>query len=151
MLNRKQQIEQTAFAAFARRMGTTSKWASVESRPEPEPDLLCTTTDGLKIAFELVSLTDPLIAQVMAAGPNARTDAFATEDPSPRIVRKKLSRAYRTWAAWIELLIFTDGQIITPDDVIVPTILPIIQDTAHPFEVVWFMGNETVQRIWPST
>ena len=147
-LNRKQQTEQAAFAAFVRRLGASDQWTSVESRREPEPDLLCTALGGEKVAFELVSLTDPKIAQVQAAGPKARTEAFFTDDPSTRIVRAKLGKAYRTDAARIELLIYADGQIITPDDVIIPTILPLLSERRHPFEVVWFMGQNVTQRLW---
>ena len=49
-LSRKQQNEQAAFAEFVRRMGTQGDWLSVDSRPEPEPDLLCIHVDG-PVAF----------------------------------------------------------------------------------------------------
>ncbi len=145
---RKQELEREAFAAFTRRLGISTKWAMVESRPDGEPDLLCTSVDGEVVAFELVSLTDPKIAEAQAAGANARPGAFWTEDSTARIIRHKLSRAYHTKAQRIELLVYTDRRLITPDDVIVPTILPLLDGVQHPFEVVWFMGEEMVQKLW---
>jgi len=118
-LSRKQQNEQAAFAEFVRRMGTQGDWLSVDSRPEPEPDLLCIHVDG-PVAFELVSLTDSVIAKVQAAGPKAYQDAFYTSDPAEEIIRKKLRKKYTTSAEHIELLIYTNRQIITPTDEVVP-------------------------------
>lgn len=145
----KQQNEQAVFAEFSRRTGTEIAWVSVQSRPEPEPDLLCTHTQDGPIAFELVSLTDPEIAKVQAAGPNARQDAFSTADPTDRIIRNKLTKKYMTSACRIELLIYTDNQIITPDDAIVPTLVSLLDNTAHLFERVWFMGERTTCCLWP--
>lgn len=138
----KQQNEQRVFSRFAERLGTRSEWIGVESRLEPEPDLLCThTTDGL-IAFEVVSLTDPMIAELQAAGAKAFQGAFSTSDPSERIIRNKLHKSYQTSAGHMELLIYTDAQLITPDDVIVLTILPWFDAISHQFKRIWFMGEQ---------
>jgi hypothetical protein len=144
----KQENEQAAFGRFIRRLRTEHEWLSVVSRPEPEPDLLCSHRSAGEIAFELVSLTDPDIAEIQAAGSKARQGAFSTSDPSERIIRKKLDRKYSTEAGSIELLVYTDGQIITPDDVIVPTILPLFDAVHHPFERVWFMGERETSCLW---
>jgi len=95
------------------------KMTSVDSRPEPEPDLLCIHVDG-PVAFELVSLTDSAIAKMQAAGQKAHQDAFYTSDPAVEIIRKKLTKKYTTSAEHIELLIYTNRQIITPTDEVVP-------------------------------
>ena len=118
------------------------------SRPEPEPDLLCINSSGKPVAFELVSLTDPEIAKVQAAGSKAHTSAFSTADPSERIVRNKLHKSYKTNARHIELLIYTDGQIITPDDAIIPTIEPWLSAIKHPFKHIWFMGEHETRCLW---
>lgn len=144
----KQQNEQAAFAEFVRRMGTESMWLRVCSQPEPAPDLLCThASDGL-IAFELVSLTDPKIAQVQASGSRSWNKAFWTLDESERIIHNKLGKKYTKSASRIELLVYTDGQIITPDDSIIPTVLPIFDAVTHPFKRVWFMGEHTTCCLW---
>ena len=148
VITSKQQNEQRAFTRFAERLGTRDQWLSVESRPEPEPDLLCTHVTEGSIAFEVVSLTDPLIAQIQAAGDDAYQAAFSTSDPSERIIRKKLHRKYKTGEARIELLVYTDGQLVTPDDVIVPTILPWFDAIDHQFQRVWFMGELETRCLW---
>lgn len=147
-LTKKQENEQAAFAKFSFCMGMESVWLTVSSRPEPEPDLLCIHASDGPIAFELVSLTDPTIAQVQAVGQNACQDAFSTSDPSERIIRNKLRKKYTTSAKRIELLIYTNGQIITPDDAIISTICPWLEAVAHPFSCVWFMGEHTTCRLW---
>ena len=144
----KQQNEQATFVQFVKRLGTQHEWASISSQPEPEPDLLCIqVTDG-PIAYELVSLTDPVIAEVLAAGAKAIQNAFSTFDPAERIVRNKLHKTYRTKAHHIELLIYTDGRIITPDDVVIPTVLPWFDVISHPFKRVWFMGEFETRCLW---
>jgi hypothetical protein len=144
----KQQGEQAAFAKFMRRMDMESKWLRICSQPQGEPDLLCTHADEGLIAFELISLTDPEIAKVQAAGSRSPNKAFWTIDSSEKIVRNKLGKKYTTSASRIELLVYTDGQIITPDDSIIPTILPMFDTVAHPFKRVWFMGEHTTRCLW---
>lgn len=140
-LSAKQENEQAAFNRFIERLGTRGEWLSVSSQKEPAPDLLCVHVKDGPIAFELVSLTDPVIAKIQAAGAKATQRAFSTSDPSERIVQKKLHRRYVTNAIRVELLIYTDGQIITTDDAIIPTILPWFDAVSHSFKRVWFMGN----------
>ncbi len=147
----KQKSEQAAFARFVGRLGESDQWLSVSSRPEPEPDLLCIHATRGPVAFELVSLTDPSIAKIQAAGSKAWQEAFSTTDPSTRIVRNKLGKTYTSSARHIELLIYTDGQIITPDDMIVPTILPWFDAIAHSFSRIWFMGEVETRSLWNAT
>ena len=144
----KQQNEQSAFTRFVGRLGTENEWVSISSRPAPEPDLLCIHVKDGAIAFELVSLTDPFIAKVQAAGAKAVQNAFSTSDPSERIIRNKLHKKYSTEASRIELLIYTDGQIITPDDAVIPTVLPWFDAISHPFKRVWFMGEYETRCLW---
>lgn len=151
MLGTKQQNEQCAFARFVERLGTQNEWVSISSQPEPEPDLLCIHTKHGAIAFELVSLTDPHIAEVQASGPKAFHRAFYTSDPSERIVRNKLRKNYSTKASHIELLIYTDGQIITPEDAVIPIVLPWFDAISHPFKRVWFMGEFETRCLWQAS
>lgn len=151
MQTEKQLNEQQAFARFVGRLGTAQHWESVSSRPEPEPDLLCIHAEYGAIAFELVSLTDSNIARIQAAGAKAWDETFSTADPSERIIRKKLGRAYKTSSQHIELLIYTDGQIITPDDVIIPTVRPLLEEIKHPFKYVWFMGERETCCLWSAS
>lgn len=148
LLTDKQQQEQAVFDKFVRRLGTDRVWHCVCSQPEPEPDLLCTHVGEGLIAFELVSLTDEKIAQVQAAGSRAWNKAFWTADFSAVNIRNKLGKKYTTSAVRIELLVYTNGQIIPPDDVIIPTIKPLFDEVAHPFKRVWFMGEHTTCCLW---
>ena len=147
----KQLQEQEAFGRFAKSLGTLAPWHKVESRPEPEPDLVCEDESGCRVAFELVSLVDEGLAKVIAAGSKARQDAFSTSDPSATIIRNKLNKKYITNAKSIELLIYTDGRIVTPDDAIIATILPWFDAVAqNPFKRVWFMGERVTVCLWNS-
>ena len=146
-LNPKQQREQDAFRRFIERYGTKNDWESISSRPEPEPDLLCIHRILGEIAFELVSLTDPTLAESVAAGTKNSSDAFTTSDPSERVVRKKLHSKYVAKAPRIELLIYS-GRLITPDEVVISTILPWFDAIPHQFKKVWFMGELTTDCIW---
>jgi hypothetical protein len=119
---------------------------SIEKRNPPEPDLLCIGEEG-PIAFELVSLCDSEIAKVVAAGPRARTDAFWTADPSAAIVKMKLKKTYTTESP-IELLVYTDCQLVTPDDVITATVKPVLESLDGPYRRVWFMGEKTTCLLW---
>jgi hypothetical protein len=124
--------------------------ATIEKRVPPEPDLICNHAAEGPIAFELVNLCDPELAKVVAAGANARTDAFSTSDPSARIVRSKLAKNYVS-AQPIDLLIYADGPLITPDDVIIPTIRPILDSAVSPFRKVWFMGEKCTCLLWQAS
>lgn len=150
-LSIKQRNEQAAFVRFVQRLEEEGEWLSVSSRPEPEPDLLCVHATRGPIAFELVSLTDPSIAEIQAAGTKAFQAAFTTLDPSTRIICNKLHKSYKTTADRIDLLIFTDGRIITPDDVIIPSIIPWFDAVPHPFSQVWFMGEFETRSLWNAT
>jgi hypothetical protein len=148
MLSPKQLGEQSAFKRFISLLGKSTEWNTIISRPEPEPDLLCVHATRGPIAFELVSLTDPNLAKVLSSPPAAHSAVFSTEDPSERIVRNKLTKKYQTTAPRIELLIYTDGRIITPDDAIIPAIQPWLDTYSHSFRKVWFMGQHELRLLW---
>lgn len=150
-VEKKQLNEQQTFARFSQRLGTAPAWLEVSSRQPPEPDLLCVhATDG-PIAFELVSLTDHQIAERHAVGADVTRGDFDIHDPSEEIVRKKLKRGYSTSARHIELLIYTDGHISTPDEIIIPTIRPLFDQYSHPFTRIWFMGEHETGCLWDRT
>jgi hypothetical protein len=51
----------------------------------------------------------------------------------------------------IELLVYSDGRLITPDDVIIPTITPIFESYNGPYRRAWFMGEDTICLIWEAS
>lgn len=145
----KAQEEIDALRRFIERSGLPLDPSSIEKRVPPEPDLLCRGADGL-IAFEIANLCDGEIAKVEAAGARARTDAFSTSDPSAAIVGNKLGRTYKTDHP-IELLLYTDGRIISTDDMIIPTVTPILESRRGPYRKAWFMGQETTRLLWEAS
>jgi hypothetical protein len=144
--NEKSREEKKAFQLFAERLGTRHEWLTIESRKPPEPDLLCVHVENGSVAFELVRICDSNIAKVLAVGAKAHQAAFYAGDPSEQIIRKKLQKTYSTRDP--ELLIYSEGVVITPDDVIIPTILPLFDAIPHPFRKVWFMGEKEVRCLW---
>jgi hypothetical protein len=133
--------EQKIFKKFCERQETLNEWLKIESRPEPEPDLLCLHSKFGAIAFELVGLIDGKIAEFLAIGLKGRLDAFFTEDPTRNIILKKLTKKYKTIAKKIELLIYTDSRLVTPDDIIISELTELLQNRKHIFDTIWFMGE----------
>lgn len=123
---------------------------SVEKRPAGEPDLLCVHANEGPIAFELARICDETIAKVLAAGARATMEAFSTSDPSAALVRRKLKKTYSTRHP-IELLVYVDGRVITPDDVILPTITPIFESLDGPYRRAWFMGEHETRLVWEAS
>jgi hypothetical protein len=133
-----------AFLRFLAAVDLPIAASSIEKRDPPEPDLRCVhATDG-PIAFELVELCDPNLAKAIAV----RSEAYIrTSDPSARIISNKLRRKYTTNLP-IELLCYTNGRIITPDNVIIPTVAPYLRSWRHIFRRAWLLGRKGVYELW---
>ncbi len=143
------QVELRVFADFLKLARLPISMSSVEKRPPPEPDLLCTHDVEGKVAFELVELCDPNLARALAAPrPDSEgVEYIHTSDPSWSIVLKKLRKTYRTECP-VELLCYTDGRIITPPDVIRPTLGPLLGSYRHTFSRAWLMSEGEVYQLW---
>ncbi|QZA82577.1 hypothetical protein [Deefgea piscis] len=140
--------EKNAFQQFLSIRKIDFESSHIENRKPPEPDLFFTHATEGPIAFELVSLTDGKIAQIQASlTPSMK--GFYTEDPSITIVQKKLCKEYTTECNHIELLIYSNGQIVTPDDVIIANITPLLFEFKHQFKFVWFMGEVSTVCLYP--
>lgn len=118
--------------------------STVEKRNPPEPDILYSHNTIGEISFELVEMCDPRLAKSIA---KQSTDYLRTSDPSSNIISKKLRKKYKTDAP-IELLCYTNGRIITPDDVILPTIKPYLQSWRHTFRRAWLLGRKGLYIVW---
>lgn len=118
--------------------------SSIEKRPPPEPDILCAHQTEGEIAFELVELCDPRMAKSIA---ELDGSYLRTSDPSSRIISKKLRKKYQTNVP-VELLCYTAGRIVTPDNVILPTIRPYLRSWRHTFRRAWLLGREGVYEVW---
>jgi len=117
---------------------------SVEKRFPPEPDILCTHQSEGAVAFELVEMCDSRLASSIA---KASDGYLRTSDPSPNIISKKLRKKYET-AVPIELLCYTAGRVITPDNVILSTITPYLRTWRHTFSKAWLLGRKGVYVVW---
>lgn len=117
---------------------------SVEKRSPPEPDILCTHQSEGAVAFELVEMCDSRFARSIA---KVSGSYLRTSDPSANIISKKLRKKYETDVP-IELLCYTAGRIITPDNVILPTIKPYLRSWRHTFRRAWLLGRKGVYVVW---
>lgn len=121
--------------------------ATIEKREPPEPDILCTHLEDGPIAFELVEICDSNLAEFMATVTDGGAYYMRTADPSAKIIRKKLRRKYQTDYP-VELLCYTDGRVITPANVILPTIRPYIASSKSIFRCAWLLSRGDVYRVW---
>lgn len=120
--------------------------SSIEKRMPREPDILCTHLQEGPLAFELAEICDPNLASSISNTKYADIQVFWTSDPSLKIVRKKLKTSYTTIYPR-ELLCYTDGRVVTTDDVIIPTIRPAIESFHGEFRRVWLLG-ENLHVVW---
>lgn len=146
----KASAERRALERFCELLGDEGAWCSVESREPPEPDFLCVHASRGPVAFELVAITDPLIARVNAGFGTSPDGTYVTADPTERIIRKKLGRTYVT-AYEVELLVYNDFLVVTPDDVIVEGVIRWLDAKSHAFARAWFMGEHRASCIWTAT
>jgi hypothetical protein len=137
----------TSFLCFLAESKLPIEPSSVEKCLPPEPDILCHHKVEGAVAFELVEICDPILAEFMSTVTEGGVTYIRTSDPSSGVVRRKLRRTYNTEAP-IELLCYTAGRIITPDDVIVPTIKPWFSGRRHAFRRAWLLGESSVQVVW---
>jgi hypothetical protein len=144
----KRRRELAVFSTFLLRSAIPIDPNTVEVRKPPEPDILCRSQHEGLIAFELVELCDPNIALQFNLKEKDVPDSRAiwTSDPSTRIFKNKLAKRYVTNHP-VELLCYSAGRLITPDDVIISTLLYDIEVVGTGiFRRVWFMG-ETVTEV----
>jgi len=134
------------FRRFVKLSGLPIDPQSITKQLPPKADLLCRHLTEGPIAFELVEVCDPTIAKVMAA-PVENGIVFSTSDPSGNIIRKKIRKTYEANCP-VELLCYTDGRLITPDDVIVPTVRPILESWNGVFQRAWLLGETGAYALW---
>ena len=145
----KAETELKVFANFLKLARLPISPESVEKRLPPEPDLLCSHDEEGEVAFELVELCDPNLARALASKrPNADgVEYIRTSDYSGTIVSKKLKRKYISPYP-VELLCYTDSRIITPPDVILEILGPLLSSYRHTFTRAWLLSEGEVHRLW---
>ena len=139
----KAERERKFFSLFAKSLGWELSADSVESRPKPEPDILYRGRHG-SIAFELAEICASDVAQQTARLVKSDSvSAIWTSDPTEDILRKKLLKKYET-DLQIELLLYHDGRVVTPDSDVVPVIQDeLIANENHIFRRIWFFGEKS--------
>lgn len=142
-------MELTVFRDFAYRSGLPVIGASVEKRSgDSEPDILCTLGSEGKVAFELVEICDPMLAaNVTYSLAGGDSPGPLTTDPSIRIVRKKLSKTYRTECP-VELVCYTNGRTKAADHEILAAIQPWFSTVKGPFRRAWLLGKREIYEVW---
>lgn len=122
---------------------------SIESRRPPEPDILCVHQNEGKIAFELAELCSEELAQLPSKTRPSGVSFTWASDPTEKILDRKLRKNYKSDFP-IELLLYTDGRIVTPDDVIL-SIIGDVQVPSHcSFRRIWVYGEEC-HIVWERT
>jgi hypothetical protein len=139
----KGEVETEVFSRFLELSGLPIDPSSVEKRLPPEPGILCRHETKGTVAFELVEMCDSNLARFIA---QASGGYLRTSDPSVIVISKKLQYSYETTAP-IELLCHV-GRIISPDNLILPTIAPYFDSYRHVFRKVWLLGRKDLYVVW---
>ena len=83
---RKAEWERQVFTEFTTVTGLQVVLGSMESRPSPEPDILCELADRGRIAFELVNLADEDLMRTIAHAIRGETGGVCAQNTERRSV-----------------------------------------------------------------
>ena len=139
--------DRRAFQEFISRSGLPIGPQSVESRRPPEPDILCRHQDEGQIAFELAEICDPDIARKTRGKISNEVEYLRGSDPSRRIVKGKIKKFYKTEHP-IELLCYSAGSVISPDEQILDGIRREVDKRNGQFRRVWLLADRC-HLVWP--
>ena len=139
----KAEIELGIFAQFWKKAGISVKAESV-GKGDPklgEPDIYCETNLGPRY-FELTEACAPeFAAAITQAQKSGEPNAVWGKDVSSDIIRKKLKKTYRVDQP-IDLVLYVNGRTALPDDVLVPQLMPWLQNDLGPFNRIWLFGED---------
>ena len=136
--------ERVIFAEFVSTGRPDIDPATIASCDPPAPDIACSTFDRERLAFELVELCAPEIAQSISADIKRGGGAsfIRTSDPTAAAILGKLERTYVSPVP-VDLLCYTGGRLVTPDDVIVAEVLQVVSSEGlGPFRSIWLLGEK---------
>lgn len=139
--------EVAVFSSFAEAAKLSLDLRTVKKRQPPEPDIRAWLESEGPVAYELTELCDPDLARLIAKPEEAHGAFLWTADPSSRIVKKKLLMQYQTDCP-VELLCYTNGPIVTPDDVLIPTLRSLLECRSGCFRRAWLFGETGAHEIW---
>ena len=133
----KNEREIAIFKQFLESCGVGAQAGLVESRPSPEPDILF---NG--VAFELAEICAEDLAKAATKTAKSGQPEFTwSSDPTRTIVRKKLNKLYVT-SHPVELLLYTDGRVVSPDDIILGEVRQLGHRLKKNFRRVWLLGRK---------
>lgn len=145
----KSRTELSVFHEFIERAALGVDLASIcKTGAESEPDIYCTLSDGTSAAFELVEICASEIARgFVRIGRGEQDDLPQTSDPTERILRQKLHKIYKTDRP-IELLCYTNGRTMSPDDQVCAEAMSWANAIKGPFRRVWLLGEKGLYEVW---
>jgi hypothetical protein len=149
----KAERERKVFKAFIQKSGLQISPESVESCEPPKLDIVCWQKNEGKVAFELVEICDEAIARVTSTIIGSDQAAYIRgSDPTWEVLRKKLKKRYQTEYP-VELLCYTAGRTISPDDGVREKIRSMADMDNGQFRRIWLLvtqcQRDLVSLIWP--
>lgn len=149
----KSEIELAVFSEFVNKAKIAVNPKSI-SKPgtESEPDIFCTFLSGEEVAYELVEICSTNIAATLAKLRNGDVNsaAFSTSDPTERLLQQKLHKFYKTLRP-IELLCYTNGRTVSPDDQILAEAQGWANSIKGRFRKIWLLGEKGVYEVWSAS
>lgn len=147
----KAKVELAVFREFISKTGIAIDPDSI-SKPctQSMPDIFCTLSSGEQVAYELVEICASDIAATLSKLRNSGSTALVTSDPTEKTIRQKLHKTYRTMRP-IELLCYTNGRTISPDDLIFSKAQNWANAIDGPFRKVWLLGEKGVYEVWSAS
>ncbi len=147
----KAEVELAVFREFISKTSIDIDLASVcKPGTQSEPDIFCTLSTGEQVAYELVEICSSDIAATFTKLRNGGATALATSDPTEKTLWKKLHKTYRTNLP-IELLCYTNGRSVSPDDQIFSEAQLWVNAIDGPFRKVWLLGEKGVYEVWSAS
>ena len=141
------ETELLVFREFAEKANIGVIASSIEKRPLGEPDILCSIEGEGPVAFELAELCAEDVAAAISNIKNGGVAVDSTSDPSATVLRRKLRKTYQSHAP-IELLLYTNARLVTPDDLILSTLRPMLDSHRSRFRKVWLLGEKGTYEVW---
>lgn len=147
----KAELELAVFREFISTAGISIDPMSV-SKPgtQSEPDIFCTLSSGEQVAYELVEICSSHIAATLSRIKKGGAAGLATSDPTEKTLRQKLHKTYRTNLP-IELLCYTNGRTVSPDDLILSEAQLWANAIDGPFRKIWLLGEKGVYEVWSAS
>ena len=157
----KSKHELAVFVEFAHTALLPVDPASIESRPQGEPDIRC-LLDGELVFFELGRLLDEGMQRLKLKAMRTAPQQVSMSDydvklPEREMLRSKLAKRYETSGAPIELLLYYDNENWLVGDVPAANdfwghadhvMLPLINEAPDRFRRVWVYERHRPSVLW---